>query len=143
MNILEIGIIIFVFIEMLNIITLYYMPEQKRGNGIGVFNAFERSKEDEEMHNFVTYLIDWIAGAKIIFVMIGIVIVIFGSFELQQWTVGAFIISILSFYYKLYPRIRKMDKNGNISPKVYYKTLNIMIVSFVIMFTVVLIISFL
>ena len=40
MNILEIGISVFVFIEFLNIIMLYFMPESKMGNGVGVFNDY-------------------------------------------------------------------------------------------------------
>ncbi len=142
MNILQIGILIFVTIETLNILILYFMPDSKIGNGVGVFNALEESKKQVEISPFVGYLINWVAGTKLIFVLVGIVIVIFGNVETQLYTVIAFIISILSFYWRLFPTIKALDKQGQISPKGYSKTLNIMIISFLVMFSVVLFLYF-
>jgi len=141
MNILQIGISVFVFIEFLNIMMLYFMPESKMGNGVGVFNDYLELKDNDKVNDFVGYLINWVAGAKLIFIMIGIVVVVFGNYDTQLFTVVALIISILSFYWRLYPAIRKLDKENKISPKGYYKTLNYMIISFVIGFVIVLIIS--
>jgi len=140
MNILQVGILIFVTIETLNILTLYFMPSSKMGNGVGVFNALERSEKQEEISPFVGYLINWIAGTKLIFVLVGIVIVIFGNEKTQLFTVIAFIVSILSFYWRLFPTIKKLDKQDQITPKGYSKTLNIMIISFLVMFVIVLVI---
>lgn len=143
MHILQIAIIIFLFMETGNIVILYFQPGSKNANGIGVFNAYQETMKDEKTANFVKYLINWIAGAKLIFVMIGIIIVIFGNEVMHQYTVGAFIISILSFYYRLYPLIKKMDHAGEIDPKGYYKKLNSMIVIFILIFLSALVISFL
>lgn len=140
MNVLQIGILIFVSIEFLNIITLYFMPESRIGNGVGVFNALEKASSDEEIKPFVGYLINWVAGTKLIFIMIGVVIIIFGNETTQLYTIIGFIISILSFYWRLFPTIKKLDKLGQITPKGYSKTLNIMIISFILMFIVVLVI---
>jgi uncharacterized membrane protein YedE/YeeE len=57
------------------------------------------------------------------------------------FTVGAFIISILSFYWKLYPIVKKLDNKNMISPKGYSKGLNLMIAGMIIGFTIVLVIS--
>jgi len=141
MNILEIGISVFVFIEFLNIIMLYFMPESKMGNGVGVFNDYFDLKENKEVNDFIGYLINWVAGAKLIFIMIGIVVVIFGNYNTQLFTVVALIISILSFYWRLFPTIKKLDKAGKISPTGYYKTLHYMILSFVVGFIIVLVVS--
>ena len=141
MNLLEIGISIFVFIEILNVIMLYFIPESKKGNGVGVFNDYHLLKKNEEVKDFVGYLINWVAGAKLIFIMIGIVVVIFGNFNTQLFTVVALIISILSFYWRLFPTIKKLDNADKISPKGYFKTLNYMILSFVIGFSIILIVS--
>ncbi|MBU8913475.1 MAG: hypothetical protein KOO61_05580 [Spirochaetales bacterium] len=46
----------------------------------------------------------------------------------------ALILSVLTFYWRLYPAIRKMDEDGLITPKGYSKTLAIMIASFVGLF---------
>jgi len=141
MDILQIGILIFTTIEAGNIMLLYFMPGSRLGNGVGVFNAWEESKENPKFHEFATYLVNWVAGAKLIFIMMAIVVIIFGNHLTQLFTVVALILSILSFYWRLYPAIIKMDKKGEITPKGYSKTLGIMITSFVIGFIAVFIIS--
>lgn len=141
MNILEIGITVFVFIEFLNIVMLYFIPESKKGNGVGVFNDYHQLIANNDVNDFVGYLINWVAGAKLIFIMIGIVVVIFGNYNTQLFTVFALIVSILSFYWRLFPTILKLDKAGKISPKGYSKILNVMILSFIIGFVLVLVIA--
>lgn len=134
MNVLQIVIGIFVFIECLNILVLYSMPSSKIGNGVGIFNTFHKVQDNEELQSFVGYLINWVAGAKLIFIMMGVVAIIFGDEQVHLFSVFALILSILSFYWRLFPTIKKLDKKGEISPKGYSKTLNIMIVSFLVMF---------
>jgi hypothetical protein len=68
MKILSIAIIAFLVLEVLNVIMLYFTPGTSRGNGLGVFNAYEKSKADPEIHALVKYLINWVAGTKIIFI---------------------------------------------------------------------------
>jgi hypothetical protein len=58
MNILSIVIILFLILETLNVIMLYFTPGTRRGNGLGVFNAYEKSKSDPEVHALVKYLIN-------------------------------------------------------------------------------------
>lgn len=141
MNILQIGIMVFAIIEMGNVLMLYFMPESKMGNGVGVFNAWEKSKKDNSLHEFVKYLVYWVAGAKLIFIMMAIVVIVWGSFLVQILTVAALIISITSFFWRLFPMIRRMDKEGSITPKGYSKTLAIMIAAFIVGFCVVLIVA--
>lgn len=141
MNILQIGILVFTLIECGNVIMLYFNPGTQIANGIGVFNAWEKSKQDNKVHDLVKYLVNWVAGAKLIFIMMAIVVIIFGNYLTQVFTVVALILSILSFYWRLFPMIKKMDKEGEITPKGYSKTLGIMITSFILGFVVVLIIS--
>mgnify|MGYP000153073723 CR=1 FL=1 len=140
MNALQIGIMIFTILEIGNVCILYFMPETTMANGIGVFNAWEKSKGDPQVHSLMKYLVNWVAGAKLIFVLMGIVVIIFGNELTQIFTVVALIISILSFYYRLFPSIKKMDSLGEITPKGYSKTLNFMIASFIIGFIAVLVI---
>ena len=142
MNILQIGIMIFAIIEVGNVMMLYFMPESKMGNGVGVFNAWEASKQDENVHELVKYLVYWVAGAKLIFIMMGIVVIVWGSFLVQLLTVVALIISIASFFWRLFPMIRRLDKKEQITPKGYSKTLMLMIAAFIVGFLVVLIVGF-
>ncbi len=136
MDILSIIIIAFVVMELSNVIILYFKPEFKYGNGIAVFKAWEESKKDEYMHEFVKYLVNWVAGVKLIFIVLGIVIVIFGSLELKLFTAIAFVLSISSFYWRLYPIIRDLDKNDKIKPKGYSKQLALTIMGMMLMFVV-------
>lgn len=134
MNLLSIVIIIFIVLEASNVLMLYFTPGTKRGNGIGVFNAYEKSKKDPEISSFVEYLINWVAGTKLIFIALLIVILIKGDDTTMLFSVGALILTILSYFWRLHPGIRKMDKQDQINPKGYSKTLGIMIVGFMGMF---------
>ena len=141
MNILSWAILVFAIIETLNILTLYFAPATRRGNGLGVFDAFEESKKYPSIYNLIKYLIYWVAGTKVIFIVLLVVIIITGTWQTQLLAVGALILSILVFYWRLYPLIRGADKAGNITPKGYSKTLGIMIAAFVILFAVVFVIA--
>jgi hypothetical protein len=68
MNILSIAIVLFVFLECLNVLTLYFNPGSQKGNGVGVFVAWERSMTDPAMHQFIRYLVYWVAGTKLVFI---------------------------------------------------------------------------
>jgi hypothetical protein len=141
LNILQIGILIFAIIEVGNVMMLYFMPGSRMGNGVGVFNAWEASKKDENIHELMKYLVYWVAGAKLIFIMMGIVVIVWGDIWVQLFTVVALIISIASFFWRLFPMIRRLDKKGEITPKGYNKTLALMIAAFIIGFLAVLIVA--
>ena len=136
MNILSLVIILFIVLEGLNIIILYFFPQSNKGNGVAIFDAFEKSKEHPEIHLFIKYLINWIAGSKLIFVALLLVIIIQGDETTIKLSVAALIISISTFYWRLSPLIRAMDKKDQISPKGYSKTLAIMIAAFLIVFII-------
>ena len=141
MDALFIVIILFIIIETMNIIMLYFAPGSKKGNGVGIFNAYEKSKEFPEIHTFIKYLINWIAGTKLIFIALLIVVLITGSRNTRIFAVAALILSIASFYWRLYPAIREMDKQHSITPEGYSITLLIMITVFILVFLAVLFIS--
>lgn len=134
MNILKIVMGLFILLELSNVLMLYFTPGTKRGNGVGVFSAWEKSKKDNEIHELMRYLVYWVAGTKLIFIALIIVIMIFGDWRTQLFATIALVLSILSFYWKLYPIIKKMDKNDQIDPKGYSKTLGMMIGAFVLVF---------
>jgi len=136
MNILSIVIIAFALLETLNIFMLYFTPGTRRGNGMGVFNAYEKSKNDPEVYALVKYLINWVAGTKLIFITLLIVILITGSNTAKAYSVLALILSILTFYWRLYPAIRNMDRADQLSPRGYSRTLGIMIGSFIGVFII-------
>lgn len=136
MNILSIGISIFIVLESLNVLTLYFNPGSRMGNGLGVFNAWEKSKSDPEMHQFVRYLVYWVAGTKLIFIALLLVILLTTGESTQLLTVIAMIASISSFFWRLYPIIKPMDAAGQITPPGYSRTLAVMIAGFMGLFSV-------
>lgn len=143
MKILSIAIIIFILLELSNVIILYFKPDSKLGNGVAVFNAWEKSKSYPEIHSFIEYLVYWVAGTKLIFIVLLIVILFTGSDTTKLLSVVALILSIASFYWKLYPIIKQLDEKNEITPKGYSKTLGIMIGTFITIFCLVLVLSLL
>jgi hypothetical protein len=139
MNILQLAMAVFIFLELMNITMLYFKPGSKIGNGIGVFNAYEKSKKDEEIHNLVKYLVYWVAGTKLIFIALLLVIIFTTTYTTQLFAVAVLIASILSFYWRLYPIMKGMDEKNQITPRGYSKTLNAMIAFFIGGFTIALI----
>lgn len=141
MTIISAAIILFIFLEGTNIITMYFFPGSKKANAVGVFNAWEKSKADPEVHEFVRYLVNWIAGTKLIFIALLVVILFTGGTATKLGALIALILSILSFYWRLFPSIRAMDGRNEITPAGYSKSLGYMIAGFVSIFAVALIIS--
>jgi hypothetical protein len=136
MTIAEILIVVFIFLELSNVVMLYFAPGSKKANAIGVFDSWEKSKQYPEIHEFIKYLVNWIAGSKLIFIFLLVGILIIGEREIQRVSLVALAIATLSFYWRLFPRIRKMDKRGEISPKNYSVILGIMIFIFIIAFMI-------
>ena len=136
MNILSIAIGIFILLESLNVLILYFIPGSQLGNGIGVFNAWEKSKTDPEIHQFIRYLVFWVAGTKLISIALLIVILLTAGEFTQLLTAVAMIASISSFFWRLFPIIKTMDKAGHITPSGYSKTLVMMIASFIGLFAI-------
>ncbi|MFX0183629.1 MAG: hypothetical protein ACFE95_11155 [Candidatus Hodarchaeota archaeon] len=122
----------FIVLELTNVISLYFKPETKKSNSIGVFKAWEKSKIDPDIGHFVEYLVNWIEGTKLIFIFLLVVILITANQVTLNLTLIALILSITTFFWRLFPLIRKMDKNDMISPKNYSTTLVLMILTIII-----------
>ena len=137
----KIVIFAFILLESSNVLALYFAPGSKYANAVGVFTAWEKSRQYPEIHDFVQYLVNWVAGAKLIFLLLLGVIVLFGNLDTQRMSLFALAIATLSFFWRLFPLVRKMDRNGQIEPKNYSITLGIMIFTFVAIFIVAAIIS--
>lgn len=127
---LSIAMILFIILETSNVIILYKFPSSTKGNGVGVFDAYEKSKCDPEVHAFIKYLINWIAGTKLIFILLLVVVILTGTIVTKIFSLVALIFSISTFFWKLYPVIKKIDESGHISPHGYSKTLGTMIAFF-------------
>ncbi len=104
-----------------------------------MFDAFHHS-ESEEQKLFTSYLVNWVAGVKLIFIFLLAVILLVGTETLRVWAVVAMILSIATYFWRLHPTIKKLDAMGCITPKGYSKALGWMISGFMGMFTLALIV---
>ena len=132
----KIVILAFIALESSNVLALYFFPGSKRANAVGVFSAWEQSKQYPEIHDFVKYLVNWVAGTKLIFLLLLGVIVLFGDLSIQKLSLIALGVATLTFYWRLFPLARKMDRNGQVEPKNYSILLGGMIFVMVLLFAV-------
>lgn len=139
--VIQITILAFMVLELSNVIALYFKPEFRYANAVGCFNACEETKEDQGIYDFMRYLINWVAGTKLIFILLLLVIILFGNDMTLLYSLAALIASISTFYIGLLPLIRKMDKRDEITPKNYSIVLAIMISCFIVAFLVVFLLS--
>lgn len=130
----KIVILVFMLLETSNVLALYFYPGSKYANAVGVFSAWEKSKQYPEIHDFLRYLVNWVAGAKLIFILLLAVILFFSDLESQRMSLLALAIATASFFWRLFPLIRTMDKNGQIEPRNYSIVLGVMIFIFIVAF---------
>lgn len=136
MTFANIVILVFMLLELSNVLALYFYPSSRYANSVGVFSAWEKSKQYPEIHDFVRYLVYWVAGAKLIFILLLAVIMVFSDLDGQRMSLLALAIATALFFWRLFPLIRKMDKNGQVEPKNYSVVLGLMISLFVVVFAI-------
>lgn len=112
----------------------YFFPDSKLANGMGVYKAWEKSKVDPELHTLTSYLVNWVAGTKLIIIGLLVVLLFTADHPALLLTAGVMALTISSFYWRLFPLIRKMDQEGRVEPAGYSKTLGWMILAFIGMF---------
>ena len=112
MTLVKIVVSAFMLLELSNVLALYFAPGSKYANAVGVFTAWEASKRDPEIHDFVRYLVYWVAGAKLIFLLLLAVIVLYGDAQVQRMSLVALAVATSSFYWRLFPLIRTWTGAG-------------------------------
>ena len=136
MALAEIVILVFLLLESSNVLALYFAPGSKYANAVGVFTAWEKSKQYPEIHDFIKYLVYWVAGAKLIFLMLLGMVIIFADLDRQRMSLLALAIATASFYWRLFPLVRKMDRAGQITPRNYSILLGFMILALIAVFVI-------
>jgi len=130
----KIVVLVFILIELSNVLALYFFPGSKKANAVGVFSAWEESKLHPQIHTFIKYLVNWVAGVKLIVLFLLGTLLLYGDDNVQRMSLIAMAIATLSFYWALLPLIRKMDVDGQIRPRNYSIFLGIMITSIILLF---------
>ena len=127
MNAIQVTLLVFVMIETLNMLELYFLQDKPMFNGVGIFSGWERSKADPEVHALVRYLVNWLAGVKMI--VIGLVLVLIFMVPESTTLLGAIVlvVTVSSFHWRLYPLLRAADVTGQVTPRGHAKRLSIMV----------------
>ncbi len=141
-GVIDWAIVIFVLMESSNVFILYFCPDFQYGNGVYIFEHWEKSKAQEEVHLFARYMANWVAGVKLIFIVLLLVILMVGNEASKVGAAAVMVLSIASYYWRLHPIMKKLDELGEIKPKGYSKTLWWMITGFMSLFSGALIVHF-
>ncbi len=141
MQIIDIALIVFIAIELSNILIIYFSPEFRYGNSLKAFKQWEEAKNNEFMHLFVRYLANWVAGCKLIFVVLLVVIVATASETTKIISVLVMIPAVATYYLKLYPLLKKLDNKNQLTPKGYSKKQMFMITMIIVLFVISLAVS--
>jgi hypothetical protein len=113
----------FLALETANVLALYFQTGSKRFNALGVFDAWEASKAHPEIHDLVRYLAYWVAGTKLIFILLLTAVLVFGDDRMKVIAVGALTLAILSFFWRLRPLARRIDDRSQMTPSGYSRVL--------------------
>lgn len=130
----KIVLLAFILLEFSNVVTLYFFPGSKRANGVGVFAAWEKSKQFPEVHDLMRYLVYWVAGVKLIFLFLLGLILWYADLNLERLSLVALVLAILTFYWRMFPLARKMDHEWQVQPKNYSLVLGAMILAMIVLF---------
>ncbi len=134
MTLIKIVILGFILLEFSNVVALYFFPGSKRANALGFFSAWEQSKQYPEIHDLMRYLVFWVAGVKLIFLFLLGLIVVFADLNLQRWSLIALALATLTFFWRMFPLARKMDREDQVRPKNYSLVLGGMILGLILLF---------
>lgn len=140
--ILKIACIVFVVMELSNVLIMYFKPNFKYGNSMHTFKQWYKAQENEPEKLFIKYMVNWVANCKLIFLALLVVVTIFGNEIITVCAVIATIVSIGIYFLSLHPIIAKLDKMGEIQPKGYSKNLALTIGAFMGMFSLALVLYF-
>ena len=134
MLIIKIALGAFVLLEIGNVIILYFFPEMNIANGMGAFKAWEKSKENPQVHDLIRYLTYWVAGTKLIFLLLLLVLIFTAGDQILVLATITLALAISSFFFRMFPLIRKMDQEGQVEPSGYSRTLAMMIGGMILIF---------
>ena len=142
MLILKAALIIFIAMELSNVIIMYFNPDFKYGNSMSTFKQWHKSQQSEPERLFVKYMVNWVANCKLIFLTLLTAVLLFGNETITVWAVIATIFSISIYFISLHPTIKKLDAINQIWPKGYSGTLANTIRIFIAMFALALILYY-
>ncbi len=115
---------VFILTESLNILELYFDPDRDVFHGVSFFKGWNASKENDECHLLLNYFVNWVAGVKLIVVLLLAVLVFTASDLTLIYVAIALVIAIASFYWRMWPILKQMDKKRLCHPTQTCQTSN-------------------
>lgn len=127
MTALQVTLLVFAGIEALSVLELYFLKDRCMFNGIAMFSGWEISKEVPEVHGMVCYLVNWVAGMKLIVVGLLVVLALTALTQTLLMVGLALFVAVASFFWRMFPLVSKFDAHGFIQPKGRAKTMGLMV----------------
>lgn len=127
MSALQVTFLVFASIEGLSILELYFMQDRCMFNGVAMFSGWEISKEVPEVHGLVRYLVNWVAGMKLIVVGLLVVLALTAPAQTLLMAGIVLVLTVASFFWRMFPIACKFDKHEFIQPKGRAKTMGMMV----------------
>jgi hypothetical protein len=128
MSAIQVTLLVIMAVEILSVMELYFMQDRCIFNGVAMFKVCEVARKDPDLFGLVRYLVNWVAGIKLI--VIGLVAVIVFTAPEQTILLAAIsmVFTIASFFWRMFPMSRFFDEMGQIEPKGRSKMLGAMVV---------------
>ncbi len=127
MTALQVTLLVFALTESLSILELYFMQDRCMFNGVAMFSGWEISKEVPEVHGMVCYLVNWVAGMKLIVVGLLVVLALTAPTQTLLLVGLALFLAVASFFWRMFPLANKFDQFGFIRPKGRARTMGLMV----------------
>lgn len=128
MKTIQITLLIFVIVETLNMLELYFLQDNCRFNGACVFSGWKKSKADPEVHALMRYLVNWLAGVKMIVVGLLLVLIFTVPEESLLLITITLFLTTASYFWRMHPMLRAADQAGQVIPRGHAKRLSVMVV---------------
>lgn len=128
MSAIQVTLLVIMAVEILSVLELYFMQDRCIFNGVAMFKVCAEARENPDLFGLVRYLVNWVAGIKLI--VIGLIAVIVFTAPEQTILLAALsmVITIASFFWRMFPAARFFDEMGQIEPKGRSKMLGAMVI---------------
>lgn len=136
MTFLTIAMSAFLLLEISNVFVLFFAPDSPQVHGMGMFPVWEKIKKDVNMYNLVRYFTFWVAGSKLILIVLLVIVLVMGTPMMKVIAGYVTGLSMLPFYWGLFPTMKKIDENDQVEPKGFAMRLGFTITMFILMFLI-------
>jgi hypothetical protein len=129
MSAIQVTLLVIAVVEVLSVLELYFMQDRCIFNGVAMFKVCVLARKNPDLFGLVRYLVNWVAGIKLIVIGLIVVIVFTAPANTILYVAISMIFTIASFFWRMFPMSRQFDEAGQIEPKGRSKMLGMMVLS--------------